>query len=236
MKDFKRRYNQIGMNMASFLIAFKPDSESPRGWPLEEFQRLIDHLRKYGEVEEKWRFYNHKKVAKGDRAFLLLQGKRGPAIIGYGRVNGEPEKIDRTWFVPIKFEKLVNPFDHPKKVLASKDYLLAIKGSKPYWRTQFSGRLLPENIAANLETHVVGKKQKPRTQEFDTNPDWTRDELIIALNVYLNHRSNTPGKNSKEIIDLSRTLNRLGEKLFPLEERSETFRNVNGVYMKLMNS
>jgi len=67
------------------------------------------------------------------------------------------------------------------------------------------------------------------------NPDWTRDELIVALNVYLKHRPNPPGKDSKEIVDLTRTLNRLGEKLFRPEDRAETFRNENGVYMKLMN-
>jgi 5-methylcytosine-specific restriction enzyme A len=68
-----------------------------------------------------------------------------------------------------------------------------------------------------------------------TNPDWLRDELILALNVYLKHRPNPPGKDTTEIRDLSALLNRLGEKLFSPEDRSDTFRNVNGVYMKLMN-
>lgn len=67
------------------------------------------------------------------------------------------------------------------------------------------------------------------------NPDWARDELIIALDVYLRHRPNPPGKTSKEIIALSETLNRLGDRLFPPSERSDTFRNPNGVYMMLMN-
>ncbi|MFI5324579.1 MAG: hypothetical protein ACHQ6U_14040, partial [Thermodesulfobacteriota bacterium] len=124
INGFKIQYNQIGMSKASFLITFKPDSESPRGWPVGNLQNLIDHLRKYGEVEEKWRFYSHKMVVLGDRAFLLLQGIHGPAIIGYGRANGKPENINGKWYVPIKFEKLVNPIDHPEKVLARKDYLL----------------------------------------------------------------------------------------------------------------
>jgi 5-methylcytosine-specific restriction protein A len=53
--------------------------------------------------------------------------------------------------------------------------------------------------------------------------------------MYLKHRPNPPGKESGEIISLSLLLNRLGEKLFPPENRSDTFRNENGVYMKLMN-
>ena len=48
-------------------------------------------------------------IAIGDRAFLLLQGKWGPAIIGYGRVNGGPENDDGKRRVPIKFENLVDP-------------------------------------------------------------------------------------------------------------------------------
>jgi 5-methylcytosine-specific restriction protein A len=67
------------------------------------------------------------------------------------------------------------------------------------------------------------------------NPDWTRDELILALNVYLKHRPNPPDKASKEIIALSKTLQKLGQRLFSPSERADSFRNANGVYMKLMN-
>ena len=68
-----------------------------------------------------------------------------------------------------------------------------------------------------------------------TNPDWLRDELILALDIYLQHRPNLPSKDSDEIVGLSNLLHRLGERLFPPEQRAATFRNVNGVHMKLMN-
>lgn len=68
-----------------------------------------------------------------------------------------------------------------------------------------------------------------------SNPDWTRDELIVALDFYLRCRPNPPNKNSEEILTFSKNLQRLGGKLLPSEQRSETFRNPNGVYMKLMN-
>ncbi|MGO9340099.1 MAG: HNH endonuclease [Terracidiphilus sp.] len=67
------------------------------------------------------------------------------------------------------------------------------------------------------------------------NPNWTRDEHILALDLYLKTRSKTPAKDADEITQLSRALNRLGERLFPPEERSETYRNAASVYMKLMN-
>src|ERR1700730_5018375 len=65
------------------------------------------------------------------------------------------------------------------------------------------------------------------------NPTWVRDELILALDMYLRYAGNPPGKDSAEIIELSATLNRLAPYL--RLTREDRFRNANGVYMKLMN-
>ena len=217
--------------MKSFLITFKPATESPdRGWPLENLQELVRRYRAGERVEDKWRFLNRKDVSLGDRVFLLLQGKNGPAIVGYGKAVGKPGGKNRKWEM-IQFEALVDP---TKEVFANRHDLLAIEGGKSAWRTQASGVQLQEAIATQLEALVVGKSPKP-TGASVSNPDWTRDELILALNVYLKYRPNPPGKGSPEIVGLSKTLNRLGEKLFSPEDRAGTFRNENGVYMKLMN-
>jgi 5-methylcytosine-specific restriction protein A len=94
----------------------------------------------------------------------------------------------------------------------------------------FSGGEHPGH--ANKLLKAVGFKIVPLR---GSNPDWVRDELILALDFYLKHRPNPPGKTSTAILDLSKLLNRLGERLFSPSQRSETFRNPNGVYMKLMN-
>jgi len=65
------------------------------------------------------------------------------------------------------------------------------------------------------------------------NPPWTRDELILALELYLRNPSSAPGKESRAVIELSELLNRLGRVLG--QKDGETFRNANGVYMKMMN-
>jgi 5-methylcytosine-specific restriction protein A len=65
------------------------------------------------------------------------------------------------------------------------------------------------------------------------NPDWQRDELILALDLYMRHRPRIPGKQHPDVIELSRLLNRLAA--FTTPERAEDFRNPNGVYMKLQN-
>ena len=65
------------------------------------------------------------------------------------------------------------------------------------------------------------------------NPPWSRDELILALDFYLIHREHTPGKQSAEIAELSAILNQMAQALGA--DRDKTYRNSNGVYMKLMN-
>lgn len=67
----------------------------------------------------------------------------------------------------------------------------------------------------------------------DQNSDWTWDEHVLALSLYMANPASPPSKGSPEIRDLSLLLNRLGRQRGVA--MSETFRNPNGVYMKLMN-
>jgi predicted HNH restriction endonuclease len=66
----------------------------------------------------------------------------------------------------------------------------------------------------------------------DRNPNWTRDELILALDLYVRHRPAVLGNTSAEVIELSEVLNRLAR---ADRDRSPTHRNANGVAMKLLN-
>lgn len=71
------------------------------------------------------------------------------------------------------------------------------------------------------------------TMAIDSNPDWSRDELILALELYLATKGRTQGQDSKAVIELSALLNRLAQRLG--HDASQTYRNPNGVHMKLMN-
>lgn len=219
--------------MNSFLITFKPATENPeRGWPLEGLQKLVRRNRAGERAAEEWRFNNRKDVSVGDRVFLLLQGKSGPAIIGYGEITGKPQQISGRWYVPVEFESVVDP---TVEVLANREDLLSIAQGQHFWRTQSSGVLLPNSVATDLESLVVGNSPKPGNKESHSNPDWTRDERILALDFYLHHRRKPPAKNSQPIRELAEAIKRLGERLYPGADSSATFRNENGVYMKLMN-
>ncbi|MBT3067172.1 HNH endonuclease [Rhodoferax sp. U11-2br] len=65
------------------------------------------------------------------------------------------------------------------------------------------------------------------------NAIWSRDELILALDLYMRHRASPPARDSLEIEELSEVLNQLGTVLG--QRINGTYRNTNGVYMKLMN-
>lgn len=65
------------------------------------------------------------------------------------------------------------------------------------------------------------------------NPPWNRDELILALNLYLTNPQNPPSKSSQAVSDLSALLNKLHR--LNGSSFSDTLRNENGVYLKMMN-
>lgn len=64
------------------------------------------------------------------------------------------------------------------------------------------------------------------------NENWSRDELILALDLYFKNRERLPDKNDPQVIQLSEFLRSLAAHTGFL---SPTFRNPNGVYMKLGN-
>ncbi|WP_374629227.1 HNH endonuclease [Pannonibacter indicus] len=64
------------------------------------------------------------------------------------------------------------------------------------------------------------------------NPDWTRDELIIALDYHLNHRNFDPRPQSEEIGELAQRIAKVGVAL-GLIERGLLLRTPDAIAMKL---
>lgn len=65
------------------------------------------------------------------------------------------------------------------------------------------------------------------------NPDWTRDEVILALDLYLDPERGPIDKKNSKFLELSEILNLLP--IHPISARSPKFRNVDGVTMKVNN-
>ncbi|MDW3715482.1 MULTISPECIES: HNH endonuclease [unclassified Pseudomonas] len=70
-------------------------------------------------------------------------------------------------------------------------------------------------------------------QKAKKNPAWTRDELILALDLYLNHRHSPYSKRQLEAQALSKILSRIGLTLGL--NKAGNFRNENSILMKLSN-
>ena len=69
--------------------------------------------------------------------------------------------------------------------------------------------------------------------KVNKNPKWNYAELVLALELYMLHRPNPPGKNYRDVKILSNLLrlNALSDEIY----LNKTFRNTNGVAMKLQN-
>lgn len=65
------------------------------------------------------------------------------------------------------------------------------------------------------------------------NPKWHRDEIILALDLYFDKELGPMDAGNPKIIALSELLNRLP--IFDYKPDQQTFRNPNGVTLKLSN-
>jgi len=65
------------------------------------------------------------------------------------------------------------------------------------------------------------------------NPRWHRDEIILALDLYFDPERGPIGHKNERVIALSKLFNELPFQ--PINQGDETFRNPNGVSMKLSN-
>ncbi len=85
------------------------------------------------------------------------------------------------------------------------------------------------------ENRSTGAREVPIGEETESkrNPPWSRDELVLALDLYLKDRFSPPGPASKEVVELSDLLGRMA--VAQGRSKTETFRNPNGVYMKMLN-
>lgn len=86
---------------------------------------------------------------------------------------------------------------------------------------------------SNFRLNIPKRRYLQTTQRGRRNPDWTIDELILALDLYFKLGSLPSNEDHPDIVALSRLLNRLP--IHPRTHRQEGFRNPNGVYMKLCN-
>ncbi|MEK7466202.1 MAG: HNH endonuclease [Planctomycetota bacterium] len=233
--------------MRTILLTWNPEL-----WPDLDAAEFAADIAKRGSAKSRWSCGGSKNIHRGDRVFLLKQGAPPRGVIASGRVTrasyqgphwdgSRKEAGDLAWYVKVEWDAMLDPDAHPPLDVAT----LNDSRLKGEWWTPYSSgtevknevavRALEELWAAHCGKKLVEHRLPAQPTKSEENPDWTRDEHIVVLDFYLSHRPNPPGKTSSAILTLSRTIRRLGEKLFSPAARLATFRNPNGIYMKLMN-
>ena len=157
----------------------------------------------------------------------LAENGDGTGSTGWWRIN-KKRKVDRVIIYHRKskdqtdndlftgsFDKVEGPNEDGRFTLHLVDYKLAGKTSAD-WRS----------FADTFSKEI-------RYIPDQRNPNWNRDELILALELYLKNPKSPPSKKSAEVVNLSEELNKLQAVLGG--KPSSTLRNVNGVYIKMMN-
>jgi 5-methylcytosine-specific restriction protein A len=82
-------------------------------------------------------------------------------------------------------------------------------------------------IMISTTSEQISNSKEPR------NSPWIREELILALELYLQNRKSPPSKISKQVESLSKELNHLAACISG--SSSNKFRNASSVYLKMMN-
>lgn len=97
------------------------------------------------------------------------------------------------------------------------------------------GQILYSNDFTGGKSSVVARLRKLgfKIPDEPQNPAWSRDELILALNLYMQDPKSPPGKHSREVHELAKLLDQLGT--VTGATKTATYRNANGVYLKMMN-
>jgi 5-methylcytosine-specific restriction protein A len=106
----------------------------------------------------------------------------------------------------------------------------------PMRASEFSGGVegaLPPLLKLGFKVRGSEKTNTrgPANEGSTKNPKWSRDELMLALHLYLHNRKSPPSKTSPQVAELSELLGKMSK----YSNVSETYRNPTGVYMKMMN-
>jgi 5-methylcytosine-specific restriction protein A len=128
-------------------------SWNPIKFPWPELSEQIELLKKGGKVQESWTCASHKKVKKGDRAFVSYVGLEPRGLFASGYVSSEPfigknRKGNDAYRVLIDFDVLLDPAKEPILTL---ELLKMGKMEKQLWTPQASGIAIKTELLEELE-------------------------------------------------------------------------------------
>lgn len=156
-----------------------------------------------------------------DRSWQRLRGRKQN---GYSQAIEHLELVRTSGFQLKVFKQVRGPGDREEEASELKSFIPALINARP---VSDGNTIWAEFDPTDVGETIDVKNAKRR------NPPWNRDELILALDLYLRFEGNPPGKTSSQVQELSELLNKMSAKLST--EGDDRFRNPSGVYMKMMN-
>lgn len=225
--------------MPTFLLAW-----NPANWTWTDQAQAAEQTEQGAKYATRWSCGNTKKIEPGDRLFLLKQGEPPRGIVASGRAASAPyptahwdaeraAKGEQTLFVNVEFDRILDP----ERLVPLSTDSFTDDLAEVHWAIQGSGVSVPDAAAAQLEeawaAYSPSEIDPEPGEKKKRNPPWQRDELILALDLYVRFPLSTLSQTHPEVVALSEILNALP--IHAERPDAEKFRNPNGVYKKLGN-
>lgn len=151
-------------SMATYLLVWNPNR-----WHWADLADVVQRVGRGEPVVSRWSSGSNRRIAPGDRVFLIRLGRKPKGIIGSGTVivapyediHWEPEKArlgKHTRYIEFQFDALLDPESEP--ILWRERLKSEAPFSSMHWDTRSSGVRIPDDIAVVLEqawSDLVGR-------------------------------------------------------------------------------
>jgi len=186
-----------------------------------------DHVDLYG----KGAFYDLRMDSNQERLAVDLPVGQQCVVSKYA----EDGRVEFNWYTFTHELQKKDENGDPERVLYGKHTSTEELSKSKAAKSKQYGPFFNRNGHFKRQMVICASVSKPYSpKETGTrNPSWAREELILALELYLRHSPSSISKTHKEVIALSDLLNKLP--IHSLRPNEAKFRNPNGVYMKLCN-
>jgi len=169
--------------------------------------------------KELYDFFNTSDMVEGDRKAVSLAHSSGTYSADFTVTNNRVRLFWKHDFTNLIQTTLPDVFS------------AYLEGSEPEVSPRFSFQSSKTDNSSFLIEFL--EPEEPLKEKKQRNPRWTRDELILALDLYFKEPTAHGNASHHSVVELSNLLNALplhkGRKL------NEKYRNPNGVGMKLAN-
>jgi hypothetical protein len=160
--------------VTAFLMTWKETN-----WPHENIVRMVRTFERQNYVVESWRIKAHTKSTKGDRVWVLKQGRGPKVIFGVGEIISTPEaKIyedgKRHWAVNVRFDAFVDPRD--QFLIGEKSVAELLTPQQI--RTRASGIRIDDKQSDALQTRFDDRRRSKDENEFQGSEGAQTERLI----------------------------------------------------------